>query len=397
MKSIQNSRQLLKALDNLSNNVIDLEEHFTDELHIFFQYLNRKILDEIDLKNPLESIFYGHVTDTVNKYWEEYEKILSFYVDNAAILGNVYYDILLSASKDRAKQFQATKAKDNVQTFLNNKLTSSETEELFAPNPKVASHLNKYKFEATEKTKARVNKEINEILSEGYKEGWGPRHVAEKINQRFKDLSSYEARRIAQTEINTTRNMVQYERLVEDNMEYKIWHSAHDSRTRKSHLKVDGEIVPINERFSNGLMYPGDKDGDIKEWVNCRCTHAAFIMPLGYEAPAFWPFTESDLVKVGSSISRDYVPDILQKLRLMEGAIVEEEHSLDVDNLTSEELYETMTVADRLIYDNIVNQLKLARDYLVLYPNDAYTKKLIRKYESQLANLENKQRELLRG
>ena len=120
-------------------------------------------------------------------------------------------------------------------------------------------------------------------------------------------------------------------------------------------------------------------------------------MPLGYEAPAFWPFTENDLVKVGSSVSRDYVPDILQKLRLLEGAVVEEEHSLDVDNLTSEELYETMTVSNRLIYDNIVNQLKLARDYLALYPDDAYTKKLIKKYESQLADIENKQREILRG
>ena len=202
-------------------------------------------------------------------------------IDKAAIIGNVHYDILLEASKDKAKQFKATKARNRDRTFLDNKLNVSDENELFAPNPQVSQRLEGYTFEASEKTKARVDNEINKILSEAYQEGWGPRDVAEKIQQRFTDLSNYEARRIAQTEINTTRNYVQYNRLQEDEMEYKIWHAAHDSRTRKSHLDVDEEIVPINERFSNGLLYPGDKEGPISEWVNCRCSHAAFIMPLG--------------------------------------------------------------------------------------------------------------------
>lgn len=298
---------------------------FSDELHIFFQYLGRKILSEVDLKNPLESVFYGHATDTINKYWVEYDKILSHYVDKAAIIGNVHYEILLNASKDRAEHFQATKAKNNPRQFLDNELSTSDNNELFAPNPKVSSRLKRKKFEASEKTRARVDKEINNILGEAYREGWGPRYVGDKIRQRFTDLSTYEARRIAQTEINTTRNYVQYQRMQDDEMEYKIWHAAHDSRTRKSHLKVDEEIVPINERFSNGLMYPGDKDGPIEEWVNCRCSHAAYIMPLGYEAPDFFPFTESDLVKVGSSTSQDYVPGILERLGILDGVMVRQQ------------------------------------------------------------------------
>ena len=304
---------------------------FTDELHIFFQYLGRKILSEVDLKNPLESVFYGHATDTINKYWVEYDKILSHYVDKAAIIGYVHYEILLNASKDRAKHFQATKAKNNNRQFLDNALATSDNNELFAPNPRVADGLERYKFMASEKTKSRVNNEISQILAEGYKEGWGPRHVAQKIQKRFTDLSTYESRRIAQTEINTTRNFVQYNQLVDDGIEYKIWHAAHDSRTRKSHLKVDGEIVPINERFSNGLMYPGDKDGDPSEWVNCRCSHAAYIMPLGYEAPDFFPFTESDLVKVGSSLSKDYVSEIQERIRLIDGVMVREQEESKIE------------------------------------------------------------------
>ena len=270
----------------------------------------------------METIFYQTVQDTINKYWVEYDKILSYYVVQAAKIGMIHYDILKSASEDYSNNFQATKAKNTITTYLNNSLTSSETNDLFMPNPEVSRDLERNTFEASEKTKNRVTNEINEILAEGYREGWGPRAVADKIKAKFTDLKTYEARRIAQTEINTTRNYVQYSQLQADNMEYKIWHAAHDSRTRKSHLKVDEEIVPINERFSNGLMYPGDKDGPIEEWVNCRCSHAAFIIPLGFEAPDFFPFKEKDLIKVGSSISRDYIPQIQEKLRLLEGAMI---------------------------------------------------------------------------
>ena len=330
LKKIQDSRKLLRALDNLTNETKLEEEHLADELHLFFQYLGRQVLANVDLENPLETVFYGYATDTINKLWEEYYKILRHYVDKAAIIGNFHYEILLNASADRARHFESTKARNTDRTFLDNELNATDTDELFAPNPKVASHLDTYTFEASEKTKARVNKEINDILGQGYREGWGPRDVAQKIQARFQQLSDYEARRIAQTEINTTRNMVQYDRLVEDEMPYKIWHAAHDSRTRKSHLDVDEEIVPIDQPFSNGLMYPGDKSGKIEEWVNCRCSHAAYIMPLGYEAPNFYPFTESDLVKVGSSLSQDYVPQIQQKLQLLQGAMLRDETTEDV-------------------------------------------------------------------
>ena len=51
----------------------------------------------------------------------------------------------------------------------------------------------------------------------------------------------------------------------------KQWDSTLDSRTRESHQKLDGEIVNVNEKFSNGLIYPGDPNGSASEVVNCRC------------------------------------------------------------------------------------------------------------------------------
>lgn len=51
----------------------------------------------------------------------------------------------------------------------------------------------------------------------------------------------------------------------------KQWDSTLDGRTRPSHQRVDGEIRELDEKFSNGLMFPGDPDGGAAEVVNCRC------------------------------------------------------------------------------------------------------------------------------
>ncbi|MEE4566313.1 phage minor head protein [Paenibacillus polymyxa] len=55
----------------------------------------------------------------------------------------------------------------------------------------------------------------------------------------------------------------------------KKWRAAGGTRTRKSHRKANGQIVPLDEPFIVGdskLMYPGDPTGEAKEIVSCRCT-----------------------------------------------------------------------------------------------------------------------------
>jgi hypothetical protein len=51
----------------------------------------------------------------------------------------------------------------------------------------------------------------------------------------------------------------------------KQWNAALDARTRESHAMVDGEIRELDEKFSNGLMFPGDPAGGAAEVINCRC------------------------------------------------------------------------------------------------------------------------------
>lgn len=51
----------------------------------------------------------------------------------------------------------------------------------------------------------------------------------------------------------------------------KEWIAVVDGRTRHSHRRLDGEVVGMDEKFSNGLRFPGDPQGKPSEVYNCRC------------------------------------------------------------------------------------------------------------------------------
>ena len=50
----------------------------------------------------------------------------------------------------------------------------------------------------------------------------------------------------------------------------KTWLVTSDN-PRESHALIDGETVPVGERFSNGARYPGDPDLPVDERAGCTC------------------------------------------------------------------------------------------------------------------------------
>ena len=51
----------------------------------------------------------------------------------------------------------------------------------------------------------------------------------------------------------------------------KQWDSTLDGKTRTSHINIDGQIKELDEKFDNGLMFPGDPSGAAAEVIHCRC------------------------------------------------------------------------------------------------------------------------------
>lgn len=160
-------------------------------------------------------------------------------------------------------------------------------------------------FEASRSTLMRVDQSIKVIITDGYKTGNGINYVANKIRERFGQLQGWESKRIARTEIHNAHNRAVMDTYKEYDVQYTMWISAHDDRVRglkptdtADHVKLDGEIIRLGDTYSNGLKYPGDTDGPLVEWINCRCSNAPYVIPYPYVAPNFSPFREEDLIKV---------------------------------------------------------------------------------------------------
>lgn len=83
----------------------------------------------------------------------------------------------------------------------------------------------------------------------------------------------WQAERIARTETTTAMNTATEVAAEETGIEYeKQWLSAGDGNERPSHQALNGQKIGKQDRFDNGLRYPGDPLGSASEVVNCRCT-----------------------------------------------------------------------------------------------------------------------------
>ena len=103
--------------------------------------------------------------------------------------------------------------------------------------------------------------------------------IAAAVKQVFSDLSTSRAKTIARTETvggynAAARLTASQSGVVMD----RQWLSTHDSRTRHSHVRVNGETLHgFENRYSNGLLHPGDPSGPPGETINCRCTELFLV------------------------------------------------------------------------------------------------------------------------
>lgn len=122
---------------------------------------------------------------------------------------------------------------------------------------------------------AKLKKSIAQEISRGIASSLSYADIARNISSvskaplsRAKTIARTEGHRIQQT---SSRD-AQYAAKKKGADVLKQWDAALDGRTRDSHARVDGEIKELDEKFSNGLMFPGDPSGGAAEVVNCRCT-----------------------------------------------------------------------------------------------------------------------------
>jgi len=78
--------------------------------------------------------------------------------------------------------------------------------------------------------------------------------------------------RIARTTVHTASGFGQHEAAAQSRVVVSHqWITSRDGRVRDIHGPLEGQKVPLGERYSNGLLYPGDPAEGPGEIVNCRC------------------------------------------------------------------------------------------------------------------------------
>ena len=123
-------------------------------------------------------------------------------------------------------------------------------------------------------------KKINAETLQGILQGESMDKIAKRM-MNVQDMNKTQAIRSARTIVTGAENKGRqdsYARAEADGIILeRTWLATNDSRTRHSHAVLDGETKPIDTPFSNGLMYPGDPDGEPSEVYNCRCTLIAKV------------------------------------------------------------------------------------------------------------------------
>lgn len=122
-------------------------------------------------------------------------------------------------------------------------------------------------------TNRTTQENIRRALEEGIKNGGTVADLADAVRASFSRFAKYRAQRIARTETVGALNAGSNLYYAEAGIKKKRWVTAGDELVRESHRAVDGEVQDPEDRFTNGMAYPGDQDiNDAGEVCNCRCT-----------------------------------------------------------------------------------------------------------------------------
>ena len=139
---------------------------------------------------------------------------------------------------------------------------------------------------------AKLKKSITQEISRGIASSLSYRDIARNISN-VSSAPLSRAKTIARTEGHRIQQMstvdAQQAAKAKGADIVRMWDAALDGRTRPSHARVDGEIRELDEKFSNGLMFPGDPNGSAAEVINCRCTS---------DTRARWALDEAELQRL---------------------------------------------------------------------------------------------------
>lgn len=162
------------------------------------------------------------------------------------------------------------------------------------------------------------------------------------------------------TEAENAGRLASMEQAEEMGLQYeKVWMSTHDDRTRESHALMDGEAVPLDEKFSNGLEYPGDPNGEPEEVYNCRCSLVRKLV--GYKGhsikansyePTYFEEAQAEAAKAAPAASETDASEE-EIARFVPAATIEEAERFAADSFVKEGSFGYTLTGQKVSFKNI--------------------------------------------
>ena len=117
---------------------------------------------------------------------------------------------------------------------------------------------------------------LNSIIRQGIRKGKSVKDIAINV-ERLTSMDIVSAFRAARTGCTNAENSAKLDAMIAYRDKYgvgvkKMWYATLDGRTRTQHREIHGEVRELEEKFSNGLLFPADPNGAPSEVYNCRCT-----------------------------------------------------------------------------------------------------------------------------
>ena len=132
-------------------------------------------------------------------------------------------------------------------------------------NPLVTKWIKKRSGDLIKNILDTTKDKLRKTLAEGIEAGESIPKLANRVSAVYEEAKGSRAIKIARTETINASNSGAYQAYRQsDIIKEKEWLATMDDRVREEHAAMNGEVVGLDEPFSNGLMFPGEP--------NCRCT-----------------------------------------------------------------------------------------------------------------------------
>lgn len=221
------------------------EKRFQNDIEKYFISMMKTVLNSIKGDKALEDPITSAKADEIMKLIQD-EK---------------WNELISKIGLENYQQINDTLVKDHLEKF--NIAYRSNLQESHV----IAKHSIKIK-----EINDTVRKQVRELLNTAETNAMSVGDVAKELEDKFK-MARDRAVMIARTETTSVSNELINENYKDAGYNGLEWLTSEDSSVRDSHSVLNGQQVRIGQRFSNGLLYPGDMtSNNPSEVIQCRCS-----------------------------------------------------------------------------------------------------------------------------